>query len=217
MTVKNVFIFIAGAGLGALGSAIFFKKRYDRMMEEEIAEIMKVHKDAPQPVTVAKDDVDIAVYKSATSAYATSPASGPAVDIRPVGERGNTDYTQFRHADNDEEEANNTLQGETLTDERKKDRDKPPIIIDQNDVQSIPGYDAMDLYFYDGNKVLTLADDYGEERVKTLDEVRDLLGDILVETGFTTSKFRCGKSICVRNFRMSTDYVITKIAGNYEE
>lgn len=217
MKVKDVLIFIAGAGLGALGSAIFFKKRYDQMMEEEIAEIMKVHKDAPQPVTVAKDDVDIAVYKGATSPYATSPASGPAVDIRPVGERGNIDYTQFRHVDNDEEETNNTLQGEVLTDERKEDRDKPPIIIDPNDMQSIPGYDAVDLYFYEGNRVLTLADDYGEERVKTLDEVRDLLGDILEKTGFVTSKFKRGECICVRNFRMSTDYMVTKIAGNYEE
>ena len=217
MKVKDVFIFIAGAGLGALGSAIFFKKRYDRMMEEEIAEIMKVRKDAPQPVTVAKDDVDITVYKSATSAYATSPASGPAVDIRPLGERGNTDYTQFRHDDKDEEEANNTLQGEILTEEKAEDRNKPPIIIDPNDMQSIPGYDAVDLYFYEGNRVLTLADDYGEERVKSLDEVRDLLGDILEKTGFVTSKFKRGECICVRNFRMTTDYMVTKIAGNYEE
>lgn len=217
MKVRDVIIFIAGAGLGALGSAIFFKKRYDRMMEEEVAEIMKVHKDAPKTVTVASDDVDIAVYKGATSAYATSPASGPAVDIRPVGERGNMDYTQFRHDDKDEEEANNTLQGEILTEEKAEDRSKPPIIIDPNDMQSIPGYDAVDLYFYEGNRVLTLADDYGEERVKSLDEVRDLLGDILEKTGFVTSKFKRGECICVRNFRMTTDYMVTKIAGNYEE
>lgn len=218
MKIKDILIFLAGAGLGVLGSAFYFKKKYDQRMEEEIAAIMKIHNNAPQPVTVSSDDLDIEVYKKATTEYAKSdePVTSPAVDIRPTKVKVTTDYTKFTRTNQDEEDENNEIQGEILTKEAAENRGKPPIVIDPNDMQSIPGYDAVDLYYYEGNHVLTLADDYGEEEIKTLDEVRDLLGDILDTTGFATSTYKRGECICIRNFRMSTDYCVTKIAGNYE-
>lgn len=225
MNWKIIFSFLGGAGLGVLGSAFFFKKKYkkyyndlyEEMYENDIQEFYDSHNAEPKPVDVEADDVDEELLKKATTEYATNGGmvvnQGPAVGIRPThGASQNIDYTQFGpHVDDDE--AVDISKGQVMTNERANERMKPPEVISENDYGSRPEYSTADLFYYTGNDTLTLDGDYGKETVQNFNEIKDILGDTLEASGFKRSN---APTICVRNYRYSTDYCIQKVRGKYE-
>ena len=81
--LKETLIFTAGAGLGVLGSALFFKKKFEKKYIEKEDQLDKEYSDLKAELMLKKD-------------YASESLEKSQGDIsEETSERPNTDYTKF--------------------------------------------------------------------------------------------------------------------------
>lgn len=222
-TLKVIISFIGGAGLGALGSALYLKKKYDDKLQSEIEAAREYYANKKPDVTVVDldksdefDQTTYEKYKKAQEEYVVSSGSGPQVATRPNhGVHITTDYTKFLNDQRDEKERSDDSHAEAITKERAVERVRPPKIIREEEFEADPTFESATIEYYTENGVLVLDDEVGNSDVViSLNEVKDILADTLEKYGFTdpTNKQR---EMFVRNFRNKTDYRIIKIEGRY--
>ena len=84
----------------------------------------------------------------------------------------------------------------------------PPIILDENEYDSTGYLDAEELIYYTGDKTVI------DESEQIITDVEALLGNTIHESGFDTNS---EKYLYVRNYRRSTDYMVTKVHGSYSD
>ena len=220
--MKTFLAFIGGAGLGVLGSAIFcrlrYKKQYDAKLEEEIQKIRDFYAEDAEKQRqeiVRETRKGLNEYKETVNQYdniTLSSSKGPAIDIRENSSAN--DYTQYSHKD--EDESRNEDLGEIATQERAEEYKKPPKLIKASEFGDNPAYSALYIYYYTENGVLTLADDYDKETVTSFEEAKEYIGDALTKYNFIDED-NDEEVIYVRNYRLSTDYCITKVFAKYTE
>ena len=224
-TIKMILSFVGGAGLGALGSALFLKKRYDDKLQVEIEAARQYYANKKPDVTVVDldkgDDFDQATYekyKKAQEDYVVSSGTGPQVATRPNhGSHITTDYTKFLNDQRDEKETSDDSHAEAITRERAAERTRSPKIIREEEFEADPTFESATIQYYTENGVMVLDDEVGNnDLVISFNEVKDYLGDTLDKYGFTESG-NPQREMYVRNFRNKTDYHIIKISGRYYE
>ena len=201
--VKFVIGAVVGAGLGVLGSARYFKKKYETKADEEIAGMEQYYKDKFQNV------VENAAAKAIVKPYVSEdtkpilPNSFCEVETNPEPRKpGNVDYTKCF------ENAQKTVADEAkpMKPQSKKNAAK---LIPAEEFGNMPGQDRVTLYYYTGNDILT----NDEENPYEVDVAELMVGDCLEKFGFRTSN---EDAIYVRNLVYGADYEIIKVRGDFE-
>lgn len=199
--VKFIIGAAIGAGLGVLGSARYFKKKYETKADEEIAQMEQYYKDKLQSV------VDGAAAKAIVKPY-VSEETPVAQDFREVEapkppKTGKVDYTKcFANAQQ-------TVAEEAKPMTQPQAKRNQPKLIRAEEFGNMPGQDRITLYYYTGNDILT----NDEEDPYEVDVAELMVGDCLEKFGFRTNN---EEAIYVRNLVYGADYEIIKVRGDFE-
>lgn len=200
--LKETLIFTAGAGLGVLGSALFFKKKFEKKYIEKEDQLDKEYSDLKAELMLKKDYVSESLEKSQG-------------DIsEKTSERPNTDYTKFwKQPENVQDvikRAEDKLAEEEgpMEDDTKKPKLRGPRLIKAEDYGSDRTLEMLELYYYTENNVLT--DE--EDEVISPERAELLIGDALVKFDFINND---EETIYVRNEKHGSDFKIEKIIAPY--
>lgn len=204
--LKYVLIFAAGVGAGVGGSAIFFKRKCDKIKaqyEKDLDEMDAYYKDTCANCGVKADDKDDFFE---VPEFDPDPAQQP-----PQKRQGSfaTDYGSFYEATTDPAESEHPTEEE----EPIHVKQTPKIIRAQH--FGMQGYSTKVLYYYVFDDALIPEEGTYEDIIDT-DEVKDTIGNALVKYGFS-NRDNEETDIYVRNFDRKCDYHIIKVVGSLSE
>lgn len=227
MTKKNILFLIAGMAIGTasgiFGTRTFYKKKYEKIADEEVAEMSEYYEkkaeyDRPE-VTVEEDEKDIpdrakgmldpskrreiknALDKNweETTNYAAA-YKRKTDPVDPEGREEDTEEPNEEDIMTPEEEAD---------DIHERNRNKPPKIISIEEAGALPAWVEQEtLYFYSYDEVL--ADENHEE----ITDIERLIGDALTKYDFIDSD---EKVIFVMNWAIDTCFEIQKVQASYDD
>lgn len=176
--MKNILIFLAGAGIGAGATWYFVKKHYEKKADDEINDVVTRFK---------------AYKKTLQEEYAGVPDENPNSNYEGNSGRNNVDSVERPvQSDSDEELSNGVI------DDPKGENDGvAPYIISEEEFGE-DDYDQKTLYWYYRDNILATDEDIEVEDKFTT------VGDALEEF----KKDRYIKRVLVRNEQDETDYEI---------
>lgn len=204
---KETVLQILGIGvLLALDTAIsifcvkgYYKEYYEQISQDEIAQMRAYYNErlekAKDLVDMAERQAqDISLYRNKAKTYADAeedPAESehPSEDV--LSEQEEMDAT-----------------GERITREDEEDRDRPCEEIHVSEFGENPTYATETLTYYIYDDILV------DDQEITIDRPEDLVGGVLLESGFTQNG---QDNIYIRNHRLRTDYEIIKVYAGYQE
>lgn len=193
--LKNLFIFAAGAVVGAVAGIKLAKDRIQQDAQEEIEEVREYYKNKEKNKAEEEKKVEKPVDEVADEPLVTD------VDVEKyhyiVDESGYVNYTKYAKESNE-----NIKEGDIVD-----DKYDAPFTIDVEEYGENPEYDTMTLtYFADGVLV---------------DDVDDLVDDPDTVVGLDNLKifeeFDGCQAIYVRNDVWKTDFEILKDDWNYSD
>lgn len=203
---KETVLRVLGIGaLLALDTAIsifcvkeYYREKYERIAQEEI-DSMREHyvkatkkaKELTEATEAAAEDLKNYRSQLVKLKYASDPAESehPSEDV--LSEQEEMDAT-----------------GERITHEDEEDRDKPCEEIHVSEFGENPTYATETLTYYIYDDILV------DDQEITIDRPEDLVGGVLLESGFTQNG---QDNIYIRNHRLRTDYEIIKVYAGYQE
>ena len=165
--IKSILIFAAGTGIGAIGSAIYCKKKYEKIADDEIAQMQAYYKKLYEDFE-PKDEKEDGFTEGA--AIKSTPDNVPYdySRLKPV------DPAESEHPEDDENE-------------QKSSKNKPKLVkATECRLQSL-----VTLYYYTKDDVLTIAADseggYQSESPLDDEEIAEMAGECLDKYGFKTN------------------------------
>lgn len=201
---KETVMQVLGIGvLLALDTAIsifcvkeYYREKYERIAQEEIDSMREHYEKTTKKVKELTEATEAAAedlrnYREHLMEYASDPAESehPSDDIL-----------------SEQEELEAT--GERITREDEENRDKPCEEIHVSEFGENPTFATETLTYYIYDDILV------DDQEITIDRPEDLVGGVLLESGFTQN----GRdNIYIRNYRLRTDYEIIKVYAGYQE
>lgn len=170
--IKSVLIFIGGAGIGALTSAIICKKKYEKIAEEEIAQMQAYYKKIYEEYEVSSAEE----YDEEIDKDLEEQAKAVAKDFVPYDySRSSVDIAETEHPEDDENE-------------KKSSKNKPKLVkATECQLQSL-----VTLYYYTKDGTITVAADseggYQSESPLDDEEIEETVGECLDKYGFKTNE-----------------------------
>lgn len=236
-TVKNVMIFVAGAGSGGaiatLATKEYFRKKYAEIADSEIEDmedyynrrVQQIVNYFPEDEEVNPVDEEYNGISEEEAEGMTEKSDGESIKekltrnyeqttnyARIYREKHGGDFDEDAAAENEHptEDESMEAQAEAATAEHQANMNRPPALISEDSLGDLPGYiDQKVLFFYREDGVLT------DEEDNAIDDPDYLLGTCLDKYDFRGSDER---TIFVRNFAMDTVYEIQKVdAAFYDE
>lgn len=209
---------IAGAVGGTFGTRNYFKKKYSEVADRQINDMENYYNRTDEYARLEISEEDEEVNPTQNADRSKGPLGKDARDdIKKKLERnwqGTTNYAaMYNQKKQEEEEATDETEeseedpGKEWTEQHKKERNRPPRIISQEEASDLePRFESEVLYYYTVNDVLV--DDY--ENV--VDEPARLIGDALTKYDFVNSDETI---IYVLNYELSICYEIQKWDDEY--
>lgn len=180
ITMKGIMIFAGGVVAGAIAGVYVTKRKYDRILEEQEAEITE---------NLRKEYGGIDAFVEEEKAeeedsYMEVPEKRPPFPY----------HECYKGSDPAEGEAPKEM----------SEKKKPPRAI-KNEEFGTTGFREVYLDYYVEDQALVIAD---ETEAKEIDEVKDWIGDVLEKFDFDNNDEQ--DKICVRNFDRRWDIQIKK-------
>ena len=209
--IKNAFIFVAGAGLGVLGSATYFYKRAQKACaeyEEKQAQDLEAFK----KMYAYSTTLNATAEKNSTETDQEKGAGEKAARREP---RTRVDYTAYSREPENLSDVINRAEKRLAEEESPSEEDarrpklRGPKWIKNEEFGNDRTLDMVELLYYTKNGVLT--DE--EDNVIQEDAEAIMIGDILDKFDFKENDQQ--QYICVRNEKRGTDYKITKVDAYY--
>ena len=201
--IKNAFIFVLGAGVGALGSAYFFMKRAEKAIDAREDAIRADYEDLYALYT-AKEN-----YSSPNLENSSGEKN---VEKSAPHTKEPTDYTRFSKPDLNDviKRAEEKLANEAnpMEEDEPVSKLKGPRVIKSSEFGQDRSLDIEDLYYFTDDDVLANEDD---EEIDD-DTMVYMIGDGLDKFNYRTNNERYRY---VRNERYGKDYRIEKIRGSF--
>lgn len=203
--IKNTFIFVLGAGVGALGSAYFFMKRAEKAIDAREDAIRADYEDLYALYTAKENYSSTNLEKS----------SGEKIEKKSAPQtKEPTDYTRFSKPDLNDviKRAEEKLANEANPTEEDEPASKlkGPRVIKASEFGQDRTLDIEDLYYYTDDDILANEDD---EEIDE-DTMVYMIGDGLDKFSYRTNNERYRY---VRNERYGKDYRIEKIRGSFRK
>lgn len=207
MDKETVLKVLGICGLLALDTAIsifcvkgYYKEKYETALQEDRESLQAHYKekmaDAEDLVKIAESQAqDISLYQYKIHKYTTVNDTDPAESEHPSED-----------VLSEQEEMDAT--GERITREDEEDRDRPCEEIHVSEFGENPTYATETLTYYIYDDILV------DDQEITIDRPEDLVGGVLLESGFTQNG---QDNIYIRNHRLRTDYEIIKVYAGYQE
>lgn len=208
-------LFALGAVAGVLGSARFFKTKYEKLSAEEVQEVRDFYakrvKEFKSASTLAWRE-PASDISSSTSEKSSIGATGPS-DPRSYDDL--TDYARYSGAyrrQSTEEVVASDTEAESPSEPAEKKKQKP-VLIPMERYGDSDEFEPKVIYYYAMGEVLTLVDEDtdDEEQIEETD-VPEMFGDCLTKYSFTTSD---EDVIYIRSPRRKEDYKVIKVRGYY--
>lgn len=214
--IKSTIIFLAGAGIGYFIGNNVAKKKWKKKSDDVITDMTKYYKEKyPDPEPEPNKDKVMTADDGIVPVTANVQFEKPdPTDYGQYYPENPTDPADEEHPQDDmTEEEENHYDGMEMTENARRNRNKPPRLISGDDYGNEPGFVPLSLLYYQDNDVLTIEEDENGEDVLYFDEIENYIGDALNKFGFTDNQ---EKTIYVRNYQRMADYMITKVFGAFE-
>lgn len=221
---KRMIFMIAGlAALVAADTAIsifsvrkHYKNKYEKISQDEISEMRAYYQErlrkAEEALTIAeKQSEDIELYLAKSANRMIKEARTNYANVIADSDYS-TDPAESEHPEDDipvlSEEEERDLAGERITKEDSEERgyDCKEIHISEFGESTTFATETLTYYIYDDILV--------DEQEMIIDRPEDLVGGVLLESGFTQDG---RENIYVRNYRLRTDYEIVKAFASYQD
>ena len=177
--MKGVFIFLAGAGVGAGATWYFVKKHYEKIADEEIKDVVTRFK---------------AYKETLQKEYESVPDENPNPNYEGNGRRNNVVQMERPISSDFNEELSNGI----IDDPKGENEGVAPYVISEEEFGEIEDYDQKTLFWYYRDNILATDEDLEVEDKFTT------VGDALEEF----KKDRYLERVLVRNEQDETDYEI---------
>lgn len=236
MTNRDIAIFVGGAIAGAVGGVLgtmgYFKKKYEKIANEQIAEIEEYYGEKIGKNYIREDDAEINPVddrdvsntgreNGVLSEEERSAIKEKLLDNYARTSNNATNYSQIsterfianreaanNEAQDDEDEPVTMTPEEIADDEHKKNFNKPPRILSLDEYSNLPSYiDTQTLYFYFDDMVVT------DDNDEVVDDYERLIGNCLEQTDFVNSQDEM--LLLVMNYQLDTAYEIQKVMASY--
>lgn len=207
-------LFVAGAGLGVLGSARYFKSKYEKEAEEEIQSvrdyytkrrrIMSTDVEVPEWQPKAQPEVPLMDHSSITTGVSD-----------PRAYEDLTDYARRSkpYRSTVEDITDRLAESESPSEEAPK-RQQPPKLISKEKFGDDERYTPRSAYYYTLSDTVTIIDeDTDDEEQVEDDELVEMFGDCLTRYGFKENN---EDVIYIRNVAKGVDYEVIKVRSYYE-
>lgn len=217
MDVKYIFAavgFVAGAGVGVVGSCIFLKKKYEKWANDQVEDVRQAFskrfdekEEASKPTEPVKPTVEEAektepVTQDAAKAMRDIYAGNKRVDPVLAGMSHTTtpavDYTAYSRVAKAETD-DHPLDDQEL---------KGPIVISKEEYGTNLSLTTQELTYYMSDGIL--ADEYENQ----IDNLLQIVGGTFTRSGFTSND---DITIYIRNEEEGKDFKITKVWKSYAE
>lgn len=207
--IKGLLLFVAGVGIGSFVTRALIKKKYEDLIDEEIASVREhltnkkevveeseecvdengmpykkypVENTPKTPLDVRRERVTRENYNNLTSIYKTDPA-------------------ELEHPMDDDEDYDCS--------KNRGDMRAPYVISLGEFNEEMNHFDKTTIYFYEDDEVLT------EENEEVINNVNDIVGRDSLE------KFGCMSEdpevVYVRNEKLGIDYEVIRLSRSYAE
>ncbi len=208
--------------MGAGATGVFFKKKYEKIANEEI-ENMKAYYKVDDIQVLEEEDRSEEIKEMASKEGYLKPISDEKSDldsaVRPRSgektEAEKVDYTQFyavnnpdpaeEESPNEDEDDSNYYEGLATTKKMQKPKNVKLIKAEEFGLQ--PGFECITLEYYTEDDLLVTDD---AEEVEDVNIIESMIGDALTKYGF---KDNDEQVIYVRNYNYGCDYEIVKVVG----
>lgn len=177
--MKNIFIFLAGAGVGAGATWYFVKKHYEKVADEEIKDVVTRFK---------------AYKETLQKEYESVPDENPNPNYEGNSRRNNVAQMERPISSDFNEELSNGI----IDDPKGKNEGVAPYVISEEEFGEMEDYDQKTLFWYYRDNILATDEDLEVEDKFTT------IGDALEEF----EKDRYLERVLVRNEQDETDYEI---------
>ena len=177
--MKGVFIFLAGAGVGAGATWYFVKKHYEKVADEEIKDVVTRFK---------------AYKETLQKEHASVPDENPNPSYEGNSRRNNVVQMERPISSDFNEELSNGI----IDDPKGENEGVAPYVISEEEFGEIEDYDQKTLFWYYRDNILATDEDLEVEDKFTT------VGDTLEEF----KKDRYLERVLVRNEQDETDYEI---------
>ena len=177
--MKGVFIFLAGAGVGAGATWYFVKKHYEKVADEEIKDVVTRFK---------------AYKETLEKEYESVPDENPNPSYEGNSRRNNVVQMERPISSDFNEELSNGI----IDDPKGENEGVAPYVISEEEFGEIEDYDQKTLFWYYRDNILATDEDLEVEDKFTT------VGDALEEF----KKDRYLERVLVRNEQDETDYEI---------
>lgn len=223
--LKNCLIFAAGAVVGSVITYFVTKKKLDEKHEAELHQMDEYYLGAMQNLTSSTAEALNKVCEASVPKD-TLNEEPVVVEKHIVNEqpgpkerslvRDKVDYTSFyKRAESENPKEDSDYYEEAVPKQKEGETKYKPKIIKQEEFGNDPEiHNTVDLFYYQGDGVLTLGDEQNEESFIDFREVEDLIGSALYKYGFDTNS---EDVIYVRNKSRGCDYRIIKRYYSYSE
>lgn len=217
---KKILIFLGGVAAGAAGSAFFFKKYYEKRCAEDVASIKEEYK---KEVGEEKKKLVETRNRLAEEVEQVNQIGKELANEKlGVGKKEKLDTEKvnygahYRRGDDpsegvcpseDDEEDEEYLANKRLNDMRG-DPNKMPEVISEEEYGSNPVYESVEWTLYLGDGVVANDND------EMIDDPDYFVGDLINSTEF---EYREEPTICVRNYELGMDIMITKATSRYSD
>lgn len=188
MSMKTTLVFLAGLGIGSVGTLFAVKKHYEELANEEIAAVKEYYKNE-RIEAFEKDYVEESVEENETAEDQT--------DYEEIIRKLN--YNEYSHKPKEEVEILKT---------QKPEEPKGPYVITPEDFTNERNYEKITLTYFEGDGIFM--DDMTEE------EVNDAEASVGKENLSRFSEFE-PDLLYVRNEKERTDYEIILREDRYSE
>lgn len=200
--------FVGGALVGFGGGSIFWKKKYEKQADAEIAEVK---------ARLKKKEADVKREEQGEPEGQDSKEEQEAEPEEQEEHRRRLEHRMYASlysnngpSEDDDyltEDERLALAGFKRTREQAKNKWKPPKLIPEETCCE-DGFDLVDLEFYIGDQQLAYEDG------TIVDNPTDIVGTELYRFGFNTNDETC---VVVRNYAYETDYRVTKVWSSYAD
>lgn len=215
--LKYALIFLAGAGVGAGISALFFKKKYVEVLKKSDEELKKMDEyyqnelNKAYGVNEKEPEDDISPETKERLRRVEKGIDDLLKEKKPEKRQGSfaTDYTSYYRTEDPAESEHPREEEEPV-----KHEPQPPKLI-RAAMFGQDGYSTRVLYYYTEDDALIPEGGTYDDIVDT-DEVADSIGNALIKYGFADVN-NLEREIFVRNFDRKCDYHIIKVVGSLSE
>ena len=216
--VKNILVFSAGAGVGALGATLYLRNFYTKFINETLTnevnkEINNIKAEYQSQVDEIRKHYDnLEAQESAEQKKASKPKQGtkktPAKKTKEAKKEGAIDYTQFS-----EDKKKMTVK-DVKKQAKKQVEDRPDVdleagseIITMDDYTDNNGYDKVTTTYFAMDQVYI--DDYDNPDPNMADAIGNVINHF--------DEYGDGSALYVRNDSRETDYEILYNEGTYND